>query len=155
MKLYKKGELPWWLGLMVIVAIFIVVILFISGKIFSGFSEATMARQVENKIDACEGKGQRLEERGELVDSDKDGLPDSCDNCPNVPNFGDEVQDKDLDGFPAYKDATQDVNKLCCAKVKGSNPAGDQIDKYCETLENDEIYGPRKLITYYLNPAKS
>ena len=173
-KLNKKGAMPWWMNLMIIAVVFILVWLVISGKIFGGFSQQTTERLVQQKIDSCRLKGETWVLDGVPFDDyDKDGLPNYCDNCPLTPNSGSLVEDKDGDGFPIPKhaptkidsDKITDKNKdklyigLCCGNdgTGKNNPKAidDKTDKkYCETEDNDQAYGPNKLILAYVTPKK-
>ncbi|MBU0628751.1 MAG: thrombospondin type 3 repeat-containing protein [Nanoarchaeota archaeon] len=153
----KAGEgMPWWLILMLIAAVFFVVWWLISSKVISGFSEEVAKKSVEQKLDACKLKYEKSASEGvQLPDKDNDGLPDSCDNCPTVPNSGELVEDKDGDNFPVFKDTK---NTICCGNdgIGGDDPKlVEKKYKYCETQDNDKIYGPSKLITSYITPKKS
>ncbi len=149
----KKGELPWWLILLIMALAVLVVWAFLSGRIFKGFSEQSTEKLVEQKLEACKTKGEKGKLDGtQYPDYDEDGLPDICDNCPKTPNFGDEVKDDDNDNFPALKDEKSKNWKICC----GNDGKGDddpKLDKkYCEDFNNDQKYGPSKLILSYLKP---
>lgn len=142
-----EGGSAWVVAALILAMIALAVILFGSGRIFGGFSEQTTAGLVEQKLEACKNKG----ERGQLdgtpyPDKDLDGLPDYCDNCPYTPNFGDEVEDKDGDGFPFPKDPA----KVCCLKYNGLI----KKEEICEDEKNDQVYGPKELISVYLKPEK-
>ncbi|MEA2036595.1 MAG: hypothetical protein U9O94_03750 [Nanoarchaeota archaeon] len=156
--LHKKGGMPWMMNLMIIAALFFVLWTFTAGNLFAGFSEETTKSLVEQRLEGCKAKGDKGQLDGSSYpDWDEDGLPDSCDNCPRTPNFGDDVEDKDGDNFP-YLKAKSTRWQICCGNngVGGNDPelAEDQ-NKYCETEENDQEYGPKKLINSYLNMFKT
>ena len=153
----KAGEgMPWWLALLLISAVFLLIWLMISGKVFSGVSEQTTASAVQQNLDSCKLKYEKSSSDGVyLPDKDGDGLPDSCDNCPTVPNSGELVEDKDGDNFPAFKDSR---NTICCGNDgtgKDNPKLLENSDKYCETQDNDKTYGPSKLINSYVIPKKA
>ncbi len=65
--------------------------------------------------------------RGEVVDSDSDGVADQCDNCPTILNQGQE--DRDEDGIGDVCDNCPDVpNEL------QSESDGDGIGDACDTF---------------------
>ena len=155
LKSKKAGEgLPWWFSLMTIAAVFLLVWLLISGKVFSGFSEDVTKKAIEQKLDVCKLKYEKsISEGVPLPDKDNDGLPDSCDNCPNTPNLGEYVEDKDGDLFPAPKENSN--LPICCGNDGAGNNDLKITGNDCETMENDKVYGPKKLILAYTSPKKS
>ncbi|MEY3015662.1 MAG: hypothetical protein RIT45_4397 [Pseudomonadota bacterium] len=89
-------------------------------------------------------------------DKDKDGVPDSVDNCPDVPNPDQADADKngqgDLceDGIkPNCGDATKDDDEGC---DDGNNTSGDGCDKFCE-IESPIASGALVISEMLPNPA--
>lgn len=78
------------------------------------------------------------------IDTDSDGWPDDCDNCPSVANFG--QVDYDNDG----------VGTACDNCIYDPNPEqedadGDGVGDLCDNCPND--YNPRENISFpYLMP---
>jgi len=164
LKTKKGGITSDQVAYLLLALVLVSVVLYIFFRPTTAVAKGLTEIQIEQKIDACEVKGQRLEGRGELRDRDQDGLPDDCDNCPFTPNWGDEVEDMDGDGFPIPIDPAQqkpssEGGKLCC----GNDGTGKDDPKLledgkwqenCETEDWDSKYGPTKLILSYIKPKK-
>lgn len=66
------------------------------------------------------------------IDSDGDAIPDNVDNCPIIPNPGQEDDDKALDnalppGSPGQPDGTEGKGNVCDATPRGYDPDGDDV----------------------------
>ena len=58
---------------------------------------------------------------------------------------------------PVFKDVKTPAG-ICCGNDGVGNDDSkllDKKEKYCETQDNDKVYGPSKLITSYVTPKKS
>ena len=142
----KGGEgVPWWTVLMIIAVVVGAIMIVIFGRGASNLSKEVIAKQIEQKLSACKSKG----ERGQLdgtswPDKDKDGLPDHCDNCPDLNNFDPDIaKDEDGDFFP-YPIAKN--QKECCVKYQSGIIR--KVEK--EECENDDGEYGYKLSTLYL-----
>lgn len=147
----QEGGVNWLIVSLTIAAVVLILVFVWLGRTSGNFSEQTIAKQFEQKLEACIAKG----ETGQLdgtpyPDTDKDGLPDYCDNCPALHNFDRDItKDEDIDGFPEPKDKAEDK---CCLEYK-SLIGGPK--KICEDEKNEKVYGPIKLFLTYLETKKA
>jgi hypothetical protein len=79
------------------------------------------------------------------IDSDGDGQPDSCDNCPNYPNPSQKDSDGDLLGDPCDKcpfDADNDLDGDGVCADKDNCPAVSNADQLNSNLLSEKFHTP-------------
>ncbi len=75
----------------------------------------------------------------ENIDADHDGIPDDCDNCPNIANSGQE--DMDSDGIGNICDDTDNDGRTDSHDPNPLSPESNSCGGNSATVTNQELHG--------------